>query len=177
MPNYVCNGASMNCSFGDSSATLTVLPDKRILEENQPAANIMDFKPMVNIPPFGKCMSLINPLVAAATVKNQGVLDPQPCIPVIVSPWMPGKPDVLLANQPALIDYCLNTCVYMGIITISDAGQTSISSDMAGADMGAFLADFSAAAEKAAADAAEAIEEELNPDPEKEKEKEKNKDK
>ena len=172
MPNYVCNGAGLSCSFGDSSGSLTVLPTKRIQLEGNEAASIMDFKPMVNIPNFGNCMSLINPLVAAATVANQGVLDPQPCIPVILTPWMPGKPDVLMANEPALMDFCLNTCAYMGLLTISNAGQTSVSSAMAAPDMGAFLAEFAAAAEDAANEAAKAIEEELNPDPEKENEKE-----
>jgi len=49
MPNCVCNGANMQCSFGTGPGSLTVLPDRKIMEENQPAANMMDFKPMVNI--------------------------------------------------------------------------------------------------------------------------------
>jgi len=38
MPQYVCNGANMQCSFGTGPGSLTVLPDRKIMEENQPAA-------------------------------------------------------------------------------------------------------------------------------------------
>ena len=38
MPNYVCNGTTMQCSFGTGAGSLTVLPDWKIMEENQPAA-------------------------------------------------------------------------------------------------------------------------------------------
>ncbi len=49
----------------------------------------MDHQPMVNISPFGVCVSLANPAVAAATSAALGVLAPQPCIPVTVSPMGP----------------------------------------------------------------------------------------
>ena len=161
MPNYVCNGAKMMCTFGASPGSLSVLPANRIQMEGNPAACIMDFAPMVNVGDFGLCSSLVNPVVAAATAKNLGVLEPQKCIPVIVSPWMPGKPDALMANQPALMDFCLNTCAYFGIVTISDAGQTSISSEMAAPDMGAFIAEFEAGMDDAIAAAEEEAEKEL----------------
>ena len=126
MAFYVCNGAKMQCTFGDSTATLSVLPDKKIMEVNQPGANIMDFKSMVNIASFGKCSSIINPLTAAATAKNQGVLDPQPCIPVPVMPWAPGKGNVLMANIPACMDDCRTACAYGGMISITNAGESTI---------------------------------------------------
>ena len=126
MSFYVCNGANMQCSFGTGPASLTVLPDKRVMEANQPAANIMDFKPMVNIPPFGMCSSLANPLVMSATTAAQGVLTPQPCIPATSAPWTPGKPDVLVANMPALTDDCMLMCMWAGMIQIAYAGQATI---------------------------------------------------
>ena len=126
MAFYVCNGAKMQCAFGDSSATLTVLPNKKILEDNQPAANIMDFTPMMNIPPFGKCITLSNPLVAAATAKNSGVLEPQPCIPIPIMPWTPGQSNVLMGNLPACLDTCRTTCMWGGMISITNAGESSI---------------------------------------------------
>ena len=161
MPNYVCNGAKMMCTFGSSSGSLSVLPTNRIQLENNPAACIMDFAPMVNIGDFGQCSSLVNPVVAVATAKNSGVLEPQQCIPLVLTPWMPGKPDALMANQPALMDFCINTCAYFGVITISDAGQTSISSEMAAPDMSAFIAEFEAGMDDAIAAAEEQANEEI----------------
>ena len=155
MPNYVCNGAKMSCSFGSSSASLTVLPTKRIQLEDNEMADIMDFKPMVNIPGFGQCSSLVNPLVAAATAKNSGVLEPQKCIPVLTSQWIPGHPTVSIANQSALMDFCINFCAYFGVITITDAGQTSVSSEMAAPNMGAAIAAATAGMEEAAEKAKE----------------------
>jgi hypothetical protein len=70
-----CMGASMMCSFGAAPSTLVVLPTNKVLATT-PAANIMDNKPIVNIPPFGVCMSLANPTVAAATAAALGVLTP-----------------------------------------------------------------------------------------------------
>jgi len=140
----------MSCTFGSSSCSLNVLPTKRIQLEGNEAASIMDYAPMVNISGFGQCSSLVNPVVAAATAKNSGVLEPQACIPVVIAPWMPGKPDALMANQPALMDFCINTCAYFGIITITHAGQNTISSAMAAPDMSAAIADLSAGMDEAA---------------------------
>lgn len=64
--------------------------------------NIMDHISMMNIMPFGMCMSIANPTVAAATAAALGVLTPMPCIPATTSPWVPGAPNVLLGNQPTL---------------------------------------------------------------------------
>ena len=93
MPQQVCMGAMMTCSFGVAPSSLIVLPQNRVMTNNMPAANIMDNKPIVNIPPFGMCSSLANPQVAAATTAALGVLTPMPCIPVTVTPWAPGCGD------------------------------------------------------------------------------------
>jgi hypothetical protein len=111
--------------MGDSSAKLTVLPDRRIKLTEQDMANISDYQPMVNIAPFGKCRSMANPTVAAATAANYGVLRPMPCIPNITSPWMPGKPLVLIDEQPALMNTCKLFCIWAGIIEITKNGQTN----------------------------------------------------
>ena len=122
---YVCNGAMLQCTMGLAPSSLIVLPDKRILVSNMPIASIMDFKPIVNIAPFGMCQSLTNPTVASATTAAAGVLTPMPCVPVTVAPWMPGKPDVLLSNQPALMDDCHLLCSWLGDISINVAGQVT----------------------------------------------------
>jgi len=81
MIHYVCNGLTMQCNCRSCSMSLIVLPDKQFFEEKQPAANIMDHAPLVNILPFGLCSSLSNPAVASATSAAQGVLTPSTLYP------------------------------------------------------------------------------------------------
>ncbi|UFJ38943.1 DUF4280 domain-containing protein [Brevibacillus humidisoli] len=121
----VCQGANMQCSFGNAPAVLSVLPTNRVTTST-PLANIMDNKPMVNIPPFGMCNSMANPQVASATAANKGVLTPQPCVPVTVAPWAPGAPTVLIANVPALNNSSKLMCNWGGMIQITNPGQTTI---------------------------------------------------
>jgi len=124
MANYVCSTAQMTCSFGTSPSPLTVLPLRPNLS-NKPIANIMDMIPMVNIAPFGMCSSVSNPQVIAATSAALGVFTPMPCIPCTASPWIPGKPDVLIAGMPAITDNCKLMCMLAGNISIVSNGQTS----------------------------------------------------
>jgi hypothetical protein len=123
MPNHVCNGAMMACTFGVAPSTLVVLPKNRMLTSNQPAANIMDNVPMLNIMPFGMCNSPSNPTVAAATAAALGVLTPMPCVPTIPGPWAPGAATVMLSNQPALDNVSKLNCAYGGVISITNPGQ------------------------------------------------------
>jgi hypothetical protein len=120
---HVCTGAMLMCSFGAAPSTLTVLPQSRVMTANMPAANIMDNKPIVNIPPFGTCISLANPAVAAATAAALGVLTPMPCVPVIPAPWVPGSPTVLVGNMPALNESSKCICAWGGVIQITVPGQ------------------------------------------------------
>ena len=69
MGQQVCMGAMLQCSFGAAPSSLVVLPTNKILATT-PAANIMDNKPMMNIMPFGMCMSMANPMVAALQEKG-----------------------------------------------------------------------------------------------------------
>jgi len=123
MPKQVVNLAATRCSFGMAPGQLLVLPVNRVMCGNQPAANIMDFKPIVNILPFGMCQSLTNPTVASATSAASGVLTPMPCIPNTMAPWAPGSPTVLIANMPALNDTSKCMCVWGGVIEIVNPGQ------------------------------------------------------
>lgn len=126
MPELVCNGAMMKCSMGLAPSTLVVLPINRVMNNNNPQANIMDNKPMVNILPFGMCQSLANPVVAAATSAAMGTLTPMPCIPNTPGPWMPGNPTVMIGNQPALNKSCNLMCMWAGVINIQMPGQFSV---------------------------------------------------
>ncbi len=126
MPMQVVNTAQLACSFGLAPGALAVLPLNMTFCENQPAANIMDHMPFVNIAPFGACACPANPTVAAATAAAMGVPTPQPCLPVTVTPWAPGSPTVLLGNQPALNNGSTCNCVWGGVITITAPGQMSV---------------------------------------------------
>jgi hypothetical protein len=125
MPNHVCMGALLQCSFGVAPSSLVVLPVNKVMTSYVPAANIMDNVPMVNIMPFGMCMSPSNPTVAAATAAALGVLTPMPCIPATTAPWAPGAPTVLLANMPALDDTSMLMCMWGGVIKVNFAGQVT----------------------------------------------------
>ncbi len=118
MPKLVVHGASLRCREGLSSATLTVLPSVHGESNRQPTGTVMDFQPFVNIPPFGLCKTQTNPQVAAATVAAQGVLTPQPCIPMIPSPWLPGATVVMIDHKKALTDNSTCQCVWAGTIEV-----------------------------------------------------------
>jgi len=123
MPNHVCNGAMLQCSMGAAPSSLVVIPANRVMTSSQPAATIMDNKPMMNVMSFGMCMSPANPAVAAATAAALGVLTPMPCIPNTTTPWAPGAATVLVANQPALDDTSQLMCMWAGVITVTSPGQ------------------------------------------------------
>ena len=125
MPKQVVNGAMLQCSFGLAPSSLVVLPANMVMDAHQPAANIMDYVPMVNIMPFGMCSSIANPAVASATSTALGVLTPMPCMPNTTAPWAPGSPMVLIANMPALNDTSKCMCAWAGVISITFPGQVT----------------------------------------------------
>jgi hypothetical protein len=126
MAMQVCMGAMMQCSFGVAPSSLVVLPVNRVMTQQVPDANIMDNVPLVNIMPFGMCMSLANPTVAAATSAALGVLTPMPCIPNTPAPWVPGAPTVLLGNQPTLDNMSKLMCVWGGVIQFITPGEFTV---------------------------------------------------
>lgn len=122
MAFQVCMGAMMQCSFGLAPSSLVVLPVNRVMT-GTPAATIMDHVPIMNIPPFGMCNSLSNPMVAAATAAALGVLTPMPCVPVTPAPWAPGAPTMMIANFPALDASSKLMCAWGGVIQITAPGE------------------------------------------------------
>lgn len=129
MPNIVVANAQLQCTFGVAPAVLSVVPTGAQLNNagGQMIATIMDYKPQVNIAPFGMCQSMANPQVASATAAAQGVLTPQPCIPMTQSPWSPGSPQVTIGGNPALTDNSMCMCMWGGQISITTAGQQTTS--------------------------------------------------
>lgn len=126
MPQQVCMGAQMMCSFGMAPSELVVLPVNRVNTDMVPDANIMDYIPMVNIMPFGMCITPSNPEVASATAAALGVLTPMPCIPVTTDPWTPGALTVNLGNFPTLDNISILMCTWGGVITFVDAGEETV---------------------------------------------------
>jgi hypothetical protein len=121
----VCMGAMLQCSFGVAPSTLVVLPQNRVLTTT-PAANIMDNKPIVNVPPFSMCQSMANPAVAAATAAALGALTPMPCMPVLTAPWMMGSLTVMIGGMPALDNNSKLICAWGGMIQVTNPGQTTV---------------------------------------------------
>jgi hypothetical protein len=126
MPQQVCMGAQMMCTFGMAPSDLVVLPVKEVFTNMMPDANIMDHIPMVNIMPFGMCMSPSNPVVAAATAAALGVLTPMPCIPATPAPWSPGGITVNLGFFTTLDNISMLNCIWGGVITFVDAGEETV---------------------------------------------------
>ena len=120
---YVCDGAKLECSMGTEESDLKVIDTAKIYIKGNPMATIMDYKPMVNIKPFGKCKSMANPTVAAATAANYGNLKKMPCVPNIVAPWTGGKSNVKITKIATLLESSKLMCVWAGNIKVTDPGQ------------------------------------------------------
>lgn len=86
-------------------------------------ANISDHLSMVNLAPFGRCRSLGFPATASATAANHGSLTPMPCMHNTPFPWMGGKNDYIVKDDPALLKSCTCQCMWGGTINIVDNGQ------------------------------------------------------
>lgn len=127
MPQLVSLGAVLSCSFGTAPMPMIVPPETPVFADALPAATIMDFVPLENIPSFVLCTSLANPEVELATAAAEGVLTPMPCVPVTTSPWFPGAPGVLLEGIPALCTGSMCLCDWLGEITIDEPGQETVS--------------------------------------------------
>lgn len=121
--SYVVTGAVLSCSQESAKSKLQTPFSHGVYSRGKAQMNIMDYKPNINIMPFGMCSSMANPAVAAATAANSGKLTKMPCTPIVTMPWLNGKQNVLIAKQPALMNKCTNHCIYKGTISIEDDGQ------------------------------------------------------
>jgi hypothetical protein len=126
MPIQVTTGAVLQCSFGVAPSALQVLPTGRVTAGSMPAATIQDHVPIANIPPFGMCSSIANPIVATATAAALGVLTPMPCVPATPAPWLPGAVTVMIGGKPVLDNTCKLMCLWAGVIQIVSPGQTTV---------------------------------------------------
>jgi len=125
MPQQVVTGALIACTFGAAPSSLVATSAPTTMVGGVPAATIMDFAPIDNIPTFGMCMSIANPEVASATAAALGVLTPMPCVPATAAPWAPGAATVTIGGFPALDNTSKCMCTWLGVITIGMAGQVA----------------------------------------------------
>lgn len=107
--------ATCQCTMGAAPTPLMILPDKMVIIEGKPAANIMDNKPMANVMPFGTC-SAVPPTPAG----------PALCVPTPTGPWLPGSPTVCIKNKPALSNSSKLMCGRGGIISIINPGANKV---------------------------------------------------
>lgn len=122
----VVAGAQIRCTFGDAPAVLAVVAEgPPVTVAGMPAATIMDFAPLDNIPTFGMCNTISNPAVAAETAAKLGVFTPAPCIPATIAPWAPGSPTVTINGMPALTSDDMCMCTWGGEISVEMPGQTT----------------------------------------------------
>lgn len=126
MSELVTMGGTAMCSMGNAPAPIKVTSQAKVMVGGKPTATIQDCQPMANIGPFGMCMSLANPQVAAATAAALGVLTPQPCMPVPAGSWIPTKPKVLVDGKPCLTNDCKLMCAYAGSISITNPAQIKV---------------------------------------------------
>ncbi|AKG37429.1 DUF4280 domain-containing protein [Paenibacillus durus] len=129
--SYVVAGAILSCSCGTQLTRLKIPFSHGVYVKEMPQVNVEDYKPGVNIIHFGNCTNQLNPAVKNGKFDTEGV-QKAPCVPVITGPWVNGKFDVLIEEQPALLSHCTNTCIYEGsLIRIEDDGQ-----DLGGVSVG-----------------------------------------
>ncbi len=126
MANLVITGALLSCSMGTAPTALVVTSNATVLS-TLPAATIMDYAPLVNIPTFAMCASTSNPTTIAATAAASGVYTQGACIPACASPWSPGASKTTIGGIAALLDSDTCSCSYGGSVSISFAGQVTVS--------------------------------------------------
>ena len=117
MDKYVCEGDSVNCSMGSAPCKIKVVSNDKLFVENKKVATVNDYK-IPSISGFGMCKSMSNPKVEAATAAANGVLQPQPCEPVINSSWS-GNTKLCAKGIMAITDKSHNKCLYAGNLSVS----------------------------------------------------------
>ncbi|BFH17780.1 DUF4280 domain-containing protein [Paenibacillus melissococcoides] len=121
--SYVVAGAILKCSFGTQPTRLKTPLSHGVYIKNKAQMNIKDYKPGVNIIHFGNCSSPDNPAVQNSSLVDVFGVKKAPCIPLINMPWLNGKSDVLVENEPALLNTCTTRCIHCGLIQIENDGQ------------------------------------------------------
>lgn len=124
MPNLVCTGATLRCSYGSATATFSATG---AMVSAGAAAGVVSDTTTANVPPFGNCTSPSNPAVNSATQAAQSPTPvPQPCMPVLTNDWTPGAAKVTVRPAAALTSSSQCSCSWNGAITVTDPGQSRV---------------------------------------------------
>ncbi|MCG8635722.1 MAG: DUF4280 domain-containing protein [Desulfobacterales bacterium] len=126
MANLVVTGATLSCSMGTAPTALVVTSNTTVTATTT-AATIMDYASITNIPTFAMCASTSNPTTIAATAAASGVYTQGACIPACAAPWSPGASKTTIGGIAALLDSDTCSCSYGGSISITYAGQVTVS--------------------------------------------------
>lgn len=122
MPKIVVRGATLRCSQGSSTGSLSVAP-RPMTGDDAVMGTVHDHLPITNIPGFGTCGSMANPQVSAATSAAQNVLQRMPCVPVIPGAWSPGAGIATVDDVKILTDDSTCRCNWNGTISITNANS------------------------------------------------------
>lgn len=114
MSKLTCQSALLTCSQGLAPCALAVSTNQTVYVENKLAATVNDMT-LINIQGFGTCKIL--------TAAAQGIA--QPCVPQIVTPWLPGGLKLTIQGQLALSNDSKAICSCGGQISITFSGQTT----------------------------------------------------
>jgi hypothetical protein len=138
MAYFVFNGVKLECTMGETESFLEVLdPNGEGFLCGDKAANVKDCKPLINIQPFGRCKSLLNPSVNAATQINYGVLQPMPCVipQILGDKWENWEEsNMYIRGHPVLLNCATIDCVFQGIINITENIQEGVKTGILGLD-------------------------------------------
>lgn len=122
MPKIVVRGATLRCSQGSSTGSLS-LARTPMTADDAVIATVDDHVPMTNIPAFGTCGSMANPQVSAATSAAQGVLQRMPCIPVTNGAWSPGAGIGEVDGVKMLTENSTCRCNWNGTVSVTNANS------------------------------------------------------
>ncbi len=112
MAEYIRNGAKLKCSAGELETNLIVTNSKKVLLQNEAAANETDNTIIENVPIFGPCK--LQP--------NGSNFFPCNTKPATLQ-WQACKSDVKIGGAKAAIDTSFISCSVGGIIKPTDSGQ------------------------------------------------------
>ena len=122
MPNLVCTGARLRCSWGSTEAIFKA--GAATVSAGATAGVVTDTSP-ASVPDFGTCSSMSNPQVNAAS-QAAGTLTPQRCQPVVTGNWVPGSTRVTVGAAAALDSGSQCNCAWTGVITVTNPGQANV---------------------------------------------------
>ena len=123
MANMTTQTATLQCSYGASTCSLTVTNVTTTQGVNNMAANIQTDTAYSDISGFSTCTSPSNPVISGSggTVSSTG------CTPTFGSPWTPGSTTVQISSNGALTSSSTLTCNYAyGTISIINSGATTV---------------------------------------------------